>query len=107
LYAAFLVPAGDDVPLSTAPFQITVNKIGFGKPFSGSIAGVHLGDSPDTILAVCRKNGYGASKGSDRLTLDRDWEVLWGGSHHGAASLMFWNMSVVEKSGAKPEGARN
>jgi hypothetical protein len=107
LNAAFLVPAGEDVPLSTTPFQITLSKPGFGKPFAGSIGGIHLGDSPDTILAVCRKHGYGASKGPNRLTLNSDWEVAWTGGNRATDLLIFWNMSALAKSGAKQEGARN
>lgn len=106
LDAAFLVPAGKNVPLSASPFHITVSTVGFGKPFTGSIDGIHLGDTPDRILAACRKHGYGASKGNNRLTLDADWEVAWTGEH-AADLLIFWNMSETTKSDANKRGARN
>jgi len=95
LVAAFATPAGKDLPLSAIPIQITVSKEGFGKPFQGSIGGIHLGDSPDKILAVCRKHGYGATKGNRRLTADRDWEVSWTDDCQ-ADLLIFWNMSFFK-----------
>ena len=99
LVAAFAIPAGKDLPLSALPIQLAISTIGFGKPFQGSIGGIHLGDSPDTILAVGRKHGYGAIKGNHRLTSDRDWEV-WRTDDCIADLLIFWNMSLLNSLSA-------
>jgi hypothetical protein len=101
LVAAFAIPEGKDLPSAAIPIELSISSIGFGKPFQGSIGGIHLGDSQEKILAVCRQHGYGVAKGNGRLTCDKGWEVAWTGS-----SLFFWNMHELESVVSNPKEQR-
>ena len=94
--AAFAIPNGMDLPPSAEPILLYVTDIGFGKPFQGSIGGIHLGDPPDVILNVCRQRGYGAARENHRITWDKNWEISWTRSDHRLDSLTFMNRTVLD-----------
>jgi hypothetical protein len=102
--AAFAIPAGTDVPSSAAPMLLSASGVGFGKPFQGSIGGIHLGDPVDVVLNVCRQHGYEV-KEPHRISWDKDWEVAWTESdHHTVSSLFFWNRTILNVMRASLKG---
>lgn len=105
--AAFPIPPGRDVPSSAAPMLLSASGVGFGKPFQGSIGGIHLGDPVDVVLNVCRQHGYEVKKEPHRISWDKDWEVAWTESdHHTVSSLFFLNRTVLNVMRADLKGHR-
>jgi hypothetical protein len=101
--AFFLASSGGQVPPSAVPITLWIsNNSGFGKPFPGSIGGIHLGDTSEKLLAICAKNGYKQQNGADRISWNKDWDVRYIAKDDKITSLFFFNMTLMNSAQAKP-----
>jgi hypothetical protein len=103
--AAFFVPRAENLPSSTAPLLISVSNVGFGKPFQGSIGGVHLGDSVEALRNTSRRHGNEPTLSQRRIPWDKDWEVGWTDTDgHAISSLTFFNKTALNKAHTVSDG---
>ena len=94
--ASFPIPPEKDVQPSSSPVVLWVSDVGFGKPFQGSIGGIHLGDSVDILRNLCLQRGHEAKDGPNRIFWNKDWKVSWSESEdHRVTSMLFFNMPLV------------
>ena len=75
--AFFPVPPEIQISPSTAPVELLVTNIGFGKPLQGSVGGIHLGDSVEKLLDTCRRRGYQPKDKERRVPWNKDWTIRW------------------------------
>ena len=99
--AFFLKPPGGQVPLSAPPVELWIGSASFGKPFAGSIGGIHLGDSPEKVIDICRQRGYQPRTRVQRISWDKDWEIAWTEMDGKVSSLVFFNMTLLNRAAAE------
>lgn len=104
--ASFLVPAGNDVPSSATPAVLFLNDATFGKPFQGSIGGIHLGDPEEKLIAICEQNGYERKNELNGISWNEDWEVRWFASDGKIKGLVFFNVTLLNRAKDPAEGPR-
>jgi hypothetical protein len=73
--ADFDVPQKENVPPPTVPMLLRVTRVGFGKPFLGSIDEIHLGDPVDKVLESSRQRGNRPLSQNSRIPWNKEWDV--------------------------------
>jgi hypothetical protein len=99
--AFFLAPRSGQVTLSAVPVELWISNTSFGRPFVGSIGGIHLGDPTEKLLAICKQNGYTSHNRINRISWNKDWDVRWIAKDDKITSLFFFNMTLLNRAQAE------
>lgn len=99
--AFFHAPPGREVSPSVAPIELLVSTVGFGRPFQGSVGGIHLGDSVEKLIVICKQRGYQPRTEPHRISWDKDWEIGWTEMEGKISSFVFFNMTLLNRAAAE------
>jgi hypothetical protein len=79
IWASFPVPFGQEIPPAMSPAALGVNFFpAFSSAHLQTIGGIHVGETVEEMRESCEKRGYGLPMGSNRISWDGDWSLIWG-----------------------------
>jgi len=115
IWAWFKVPAGESIPADKAPLALMVSDTWgslVGSNQHVSISGTYLGETEQQLREFCKKRGFGVETGTNQITWDQDWNIVWTSLEGKTSSLYFLNESrlreaAIEEKSISPKRGQN
>lgn len=115
IWAWFKVPSEEEIPANAAPLALMVSDTWgsiFGSSQQVSISGAYLREPEEQLRVFCKKRGFGVETGSNQITWDQDWKVVWTSVEGKTSSLYFLNEprlreAALEEKSIAPKRSQN
>jgi hypothetical protein len=95
IWATFLVPLGQDIPLNAAPAGLVIKSPALGDFPNIRIGEIRLGESDQKLVGLWRGGGAGSRKLFRRISWDKDWTAAWTGLDGKVFELVFSNNTIL------------
>jgi hypothetical protein len=98
IWADFLVPFGQEIPPTTTAAGFVVNDPAHADSHRLAIGGIHIGETVGEMQKFCQQRGYGVSMGTNRMSWNKDWNLIWGADINGKVGLLvFMNENLMHE----------
>lgn len=87
----FGIPFGGEIPVTAPPIALVMSDSLFAYSQRLAIGDIYLGETAEEMKESCRKRGYGVSLGRNRISWDKDWNLVWGDIDGKIHLLVFTN----------------
>lgn len=98
IWASFPVPFGQEIPPAMSPTALAVNFLAFSSAHHQTIGGIHVDETVQEMRESCEKRGYGLPMGSNRISWDGDWSLIWGDRNGKIDFLAFANDRMIKNA---------
>jgi hypothetical protein len=96
VWASFLVPFGQEVPLTTAPVALLVNTPYLQLPHHLAIGGIYLCETDEDVKKFCQMHGRELVAGKNRINWDKDWSATWAERDGKISLILFANEKAIK-----------
>jgi hypothetical protein len=115
IWAWFKVPQRAEIPADEVPLALMVSDTWgslAGSTQHVSISGASLRESEQQLRESAKKRGFGMDKGTNQITWDEDWNLVWTSVEGKTSSLYFLNeprlrKAALEEKTVVPSGTQN